>query len=81
MLVWHQGRGQAQDVHSFLHDQGAWASGLGLLISQKLASFHNGVITYLSTEGAGTTFTVNMQRIIIWCLTWTSETGKLSHCL
>ena len=39
-------------------------TGLGLPISQKIASFHNGVITYESTEGAGTTFIVNMQRII-----------------
>jgi len=39
-------------------------TGLGLPISQKIASFHNGVITYESTEGAGTTFTVSMQRII-----------------
>jgi len=39
-------------------------TGLGLPISQKIASFHNGVITYDSTEGAGTTFTVNMQRVI-----------------
>jgi len=39
-------------------------TGLGLPISQKIASFHNGVITYNSSEGVGTTFTVNMQRII-----------------
>lgn len=39
-------------------------TGLGLPISQKIASFHNGVITYQSTAGTGTTFTVNMQRII-----------------
>jgi signal transduction histidine kinase len=39
-------------------------TGLGLPISQKIASFHNGAITYQSTEGAGATFTVNMQRII-----------------
>ena len=39
-------------------------TGLGLPISQKIASFHNVVITYESTEGVGTTFTVNMQRTI-----------------
>lgn len=39
-------------------------TGLGLPISQKIASFHNGVITYDSTEGKGTTFTVNMARTI-----------------
>lgn len=40
-------------------------TGLGLPISQKIASFHNGVITYQSAAGTGTTFTVNMQRIIV----------------
>lgn len=39
-------------------------TGLGLPISQKIASFHNGVITYQSAKGTGTTFIVNMQRIV-----------------
>lgn len=39
-------------------------TGLGLPISQKIASIHNGVITYESSAGVGTTFTVNMQRVV-----------------
>jgi signal transduction histidine kinase len=39
-------------------------TGLGLPISQKIASFHNGVITFDSAEGQGTTFTVNLARAI-----------------
>lgn len=39
-------------------------TGLGLPISQKIASFHDGIITYESTEGEGATFTVNMAHII-----------------
>lgn len=39
-------------------------TGLGLPISQKIASIHNGVITYESSAGVGTTFTVNMQQVV-----------------
>lgn len=39
-------------------------TGLGLSISQKIAAAHNGIITYETTEGMGTTFVVSMQRIV-----------------